>query len=62
MNGWKTIIGATIALVASVATTIGIDIGDQEGLVNGIIAIGGAVIAIYGRVVATKKIDGGELD
>ena len=61
MSGYKTIIGALVALIASVATAAGLDIGDQEGLVNGIIAIGGAILAIYGRVVAKKNLTGGDL-
>lgn len=61
MNGWKSIVGSMVSLIASVATAADIDIGDQEMLVNGIIAILGAVLAIYGRVVATKKLPGGNL-
>lgn len=62
LNGYKTIIGAAVAAVAGIATIFGIDIGDQEMLVNGIIVVGGAVMAVVGRFIATKKVGGGSLE
>lgn len=59
LSGWKSIVGSLVALAASVATASGVDIGDQDMLVNGILAIGGAIFAIYGRVVAKKNLTGG---
>ena len=63
MNGWKTIIGAVVALIATVLQAAGVDVGtvDFPSLGNQIVAVIGAVGAIYGRVVATKKIGGGGL-
>ena len=52
----KTIWGAIIAMVASIAKAAGYDIGGVDGWVNEIVAVLGAGFAIYGRVVATKKI------
>lgn len=61
MNGYKTLIGAAVALAAEIARLFGVDIGDQDGIVNTIIVIGGAVLAIYGRIVATRSLKGGDL-
>lgn len=54
----KTVWGAIIAIGATIAKTAGFDIGDTEGLVNDIVVLVGAVIAMYGRVKAVKKIEG----
>lgn len=62
MEGYKTLIGAGVAFAAQVAALSGVDIGDSEGLTTSIITVGGAMLAIYGRVKATKKIGGGDLD
>lgn len=53
MNGWKTLLGAGIALVATILQTQGILV-DVEGVTNAGIAIGGLALAIYGRLVANK--------
>ena len=39
------------------ARLAGVDIGDQQGLVNSILVIGGVVLAIYGRLVAKTRFD-----
>jgi hypothetical protein len=57
----KTIWGGIIALIASAAAIWGYSItpADQAQIVELITSIGGligSVIAIYGRIVATKKI------
>lgn len=52
----KTIWGALIAVIATVLKLAGIDIGDTDGWANDIVALFGASFAIYGRIVATKKI------
>lgn len=58
MNGYKTIIGAVIALAPSVAAWAGFDLSPSFGeefsdLAVQIITVGGALFAIYGRLVAT---------
>ena len=60
--GSKTIWGGRIALVASLAAVWGYAItpADQAQIVELITGIGGiigSVLAIYGRIVATKKIE-----
>lgn len=59
LNGYKTLIGAAVALAAEGLRLVGIDIGDQEGLVNSILVIVGVVFAIYGRIKANGPISGG---
>ena len=54
----KTVWGAIIAIGATIAKMAGFDIGDTEGLVNDIVVLAGAIIAIYGRFKAVKKIEG----
>jgi len=62
MNGYKTLIGAGVAFAAQLLALVGVDLGDQEGLTTAIVTIGGALLAIYGRVTATKKLGGGSLE
>lgn len=57
----KTVWGGVIALTATVAQFFGFTLtgADQSSLSDAIIQIaqaGGAILAIYGRVVASKKI------
>ena len=61
MNGYKTIIGAAIAMLAAILSAAGVDIGtiDMPALGNQIAGVIGGVIAIYGRIVATKNIKTG---
>lgn len=61
MSGYKTLIGAAVALLAEIARLAGLDIGDPELLVNDILIIGGVALAIYGRVAATRDLKGGKL-
>jgi hypothetical protein len=60
LSGYRTIIAAGVALAAEIARLYGIDIGDQDGLVNSILVIGGAAGAIYGRFVATRRLQHGD--
>lgn len=59
LNGYRTLIGAAVALAAEIARLAGYAIGDQEGIVNSIIVIGGVAIAIYGRIAATRDLKTG---
>ena len=58
LEGYKTLIGAIVALAAEGARLAGVDIGDQEGLVNSILVIGGGILAIYGRMKASGPMGG----
>ena len=58
LEGYKTLIGAIVALAAEGARLSGVDIGDQEGLVNSILVIFGGILAIYGRMKASGPIGG----
>ena len=62
MNGYKTIIGAAIAMLAAILSAAGVDIGtiDMPALGNQLAGVIGGVIAIYGRIVATKNLKSGE--
>lgn len=52
----KTVIGAFVSAFAIVAKHLGYEIGDTDGLVNDLVAVFGALFAIYGRTVAVKPI------
>ena len=52
----KAIWGSIISMVALGLGFVGIDLGDQTTLVETIVGLFGAILAIYGRVVAVKKI------
>lgn len=58
MNGCKTLVGAIVALVAELGRLNGLELGDHDGIVNSVLVIGGVALAIYGRVVATKRLTG----
>ena len=58
LEGHKTLIGAIVALAAEGARLAGVDIGDQQGLVNSILVIFGGILAIYGRMKASWPIGG----
>ncbi len=58
LEGYKTLIGAVVALAAEGARLAGVDIGDQQGLVNSILVIFGGILAIYGRMKASGPIGG----
>lgn len=60
LSGYKTLIGAAVALAAEIARLFGVEIGDQDGLVNSIIVIGGVALAVYGRIAATRNLKTGE--
>ncbi|ERS12540.1 hypothetical protein Q673_02700 [Marinobacter sp. EN3] len=57
----KTVWGGLVAVIASILAAFGYDIGaaDQEAIVGSIVSVVGAVgglIAVYGRVKASRKI------
>ena len=52
----KTVWGAALAVVATLAQLAGYDIGDTNFLAEQIIAVIGGALAIYGRVTAVTKI------
>jgi hypothetical protein len=54
----KTVWGTVIQIAAMAAMFFKVDLGDQGGWVEAIMALVGAVTAIYGRIVAVKKIGG----
>jgi hypothetical protein len=54
----KTVWGTVVQMAALAAMFFKIDLGDQGGWVEAITGLVGAVIAIYGRIVAVKRISG----
>ena len=58
LSGYRTLIGALIALLAEALRLYGVEIGPeyQAGLINSIVVIGGIGYAIYGRIVATRRL------
>lgn len=52
----KAIWGSVISFAAIGAGLLKIDLGDQTALVEAIAGLFGAIFAIYGRIVAVKKI------
>jgi formate hydrogenlyase subunit 3/multisubunit Na+/H+ antiporter MnhD subunit len=54
----KTVWGTIVQIAALAAMFFQVDLGDQGGWVEVIVALVGAVTAIYGRIVAVKKIGG----
>jgi hypothetical protein len=57
LEGKKTYIGIAIALLAELARLLDIDLGDPEHIVNSVVVVIGAVVAIYGRAAAKPKGD-----
>jgi hypothetical protein len=60
----KTVVASAIAMLAIVAGFFGFSIdtglqGDILNTVNGVVALVGSAIAIYGRIVASKRIGQG---
>ena len=64
LKGWyqsRTVWGAIVAVFASCAHLAGFDIGteDQRQIVDAVITIaaaGGGLVAIYGRIFASKRL------
>ena len=54
----KTVWGTILQVAAMAAMFFKIDLGDQEGWVEAITALIGAVVTIWGRITAVKKIGG----
>ena len=52
----KAIWGSVISMVAIGLGFLKIDLGDQATLVETMVGLFGAIFAIYGRIVAVKKI------
>lgn len=52
----KTLWGVAVSIAAIVAGKYGLVIGDESAWVADIVALIAAVFAIYGRIVATKKL------
>lgn len=52
----KTVWGAALAVVATLAQIAGYDIGDTNFLAEQIVAVVGGALAIYGRIVAVTQI------
>jgi hypothetical protein len=54
----KTVWGTIIQVAAMAAMFFKVDIGDQAGWVEAITAVVGAVVTIWGRITAVKRIGG----
>ena len=54
----KTVWGTVVQVAAMAAMFMQVDIGDQSGWVEAIMAGVGAIVTIWGRITAVKKIDG----
>lgn len=52
----KSVWGALLAIAGTVASLLGYDIGDTNGLANEIVVLVGSVIAVYGRIKAVKRL------
>ena len=52
----KTVWGAGLAVLATIAQLAGYDIGDTGFLAEQVVAVIGGLLAIYGRVTAVTKI------
>jgi hypothetical protein len=53
----KTNWGTIIAFISLIGTQFGWDIGDTDGWVTVITGAAGAILAVYGRAKAVKKIE-----
>lgn len=68
LDGWKTLIGAAIALIAQILDMMGVAVDDVAQItetvnvtVTNVATLAGIVLAIYGRLKARRRIGGGEL-
>ncbi len=52
----KSIWGSLIVVAATITQMFGIDIGDPTGWLEPMMVLNGAILALYGRVKAVKKI------
>lgn len=52
----KTVWGAGLAVLATLAQIAGYDLGDTNGLAEQIVAVVGGLLAIYGRITAVAAI------
>ena len=60
LEGWKTLIGLAVAMLAQAASMFGVDIGDVAGVSNSLVTLIGLGIALYGRAVAKGPMLEGE--
>lgn len=68
LDGWKTLIGAAIALIAQILDMMGVAVDDVAQItetvnvtVTNVVTLAGIVLAIYGRLKARRRIGGSEL-
>lgn len=54
----KTVWGTIMQVAAMAAMFLKVDIGDQAGWIEAITALVGAVVTIWGRITAVKRISG----
>lgn len=54
LEGYKTLIGAIVALIAQVLAIYDIKIEDVTGVTNALVTIVGVGLAIYGRLKSNK--------
>jgi len=52
----KTVWGAALAVLATLAQIAGYDLGDTNGLAEQIVAVVGGLLAIYGRITAVAAL------
>lgn len=52
----KTVWGAALAVLATLAQIAGYDLGDTNGLAEQIVAVIGGLLAIYGRITAVAAL------
>jgi hypothetical protein len=59
LEGKKTFTGIAAMLLAWLGTTLGVDLGDGTEIITAMLTLVGAALAIYGRIVAKPKPEGG---
>ena len=52
----KSFWGVLMSVVATVATMLHFNFGDADGWANAVLGLIGSALALYGRIVAVKKI------
>ncbi len=58
MSGYRTLIAAVVALLGELLRLAGVELGpgEQEGLVNTIMVVGGILAAIWFRIQARRRV------
>lgn len=59
LEGKKTFAGIAAMLLAWLGTTLGVDLGDGTEIITAAVTLVGAALAIYGRLAAKPKPEGG---